>query len=204
MNVIIRIFHEVTGCVLELQKANRIVRGKIDCLESRDPVSTYRDDGRSGLPEDVLMRHLEQELARRMEIEAKATTNVLGITVAVSVMFAGVALISSSSAGENFSAHWATWVLLAPLFLGVLFLLVGGALAFSALRIAKIYTWTLEDEVKGTTAEDKAMTVLWYVELNERTTLLKTNQLDASHTCIRNGVIALAVAAVSIAVSRLG
>ena len=150
------------------------------------------------------MRHLEEELDRRVEIDAKARTNVLGITLAVSAMFAGVALISSNSSGGSLNGHWSTWVLLASFFIGVSFLLVGGGLALHALRIAKSYTWTLEDEAKDAIDGDRAVTILWYVELNERTTLLKTNQVDGSYSCIRNGVMALAVAAVFTILSGLG
>ena len=125
------------------------------------------------------------------------------MTLAFSVMFAGAALISSSSAVSEFSVDWLMWVLLASLLFGVLFLLIGGALALSALRIANIYTWTLDDEVKDTTDETRAVTVLWYVELNQEATRLKTNKIDASYTCIRNGVIALAIAAIVMACSRI-
>ena len=121
------------------------------------------------------------------------------MTLAFSAMFAGAALISSSSAVSEFSVDWLMWVLLASLLFGVLFLLIGGALALSALRIANIYTWTLDDEVKDTTDETRAVTILWYVELNQEATRLKTNKIDASYTCIRNGVIALAIAAIVMA-----
>ena len=47
------------------------------------------------------------------------------------------------------------------------------------------------------------MTVLWYVELNQEATRLKTNKIDASYTCIRNGVIALAIAAIVMACSKI-
>ena len=149
------------------------------------------------------MRHLEEELAQRIVIEEKAKTNVLGITLAFSAMFAGIALISSSSAVSESSVHWPLWVFLASLFIGVLFLLLGGGLALSALRIAKTYTWTLNDEAINTTDETRVVRLLWYLELNRRTTLLKTNQVDASYSCIRNGVISLAIAAIFIAFSGL-
>ncbi len=193
--VILRVLHGMTGSVFELLRANRIVSGKIVCLEKIDPVATYGNDGRSQLSEDILMRHLEQELSRRTVVEEKAKTNVLGITLAFSAMFAGAALISSRSAVCDFGIDWLAWVLLALLLIGVLFLLAGGALALSALRIAKNHTWTLEDEVENITDETRAVRLLWYLELNQEGTRLKTNQVDASYSCIRNGVIALAIAA---------
>ncbi len=203
MRVILRIFNGVTGSLFELARANRIVSGKIDRLEKSEPALAYRDDGRSQLPENVLMRHLEEELTLRTAIEEKAKTNVLGITLAFSAMFAGVALISSNSTVSGSCIEWWVWVLLALLIIGVLFLLAGGALALSALRIAKIYTWTLEDDAKHTAAETRAVRILWYVELNREGTRLKTNQVDASYSCIRNGVMALAVAAIVMGCFRL-
>ena len=203
MRVILRTFNEVTGSVFEILRANLIVGSKIGRLEKSDPASRYRDDGRSTLPENVLMRHLEEELARRKVIEEKAKTNVLGITLAFSAMLAGVALISSNSTVSEPSIDWQVWSLLALLFIGGLFLLAGGALALSALRIAKTYTWTLEDEVENTADETRAMKTLWYVELNQDGTRLKSNLVDASYRCIRNGVIALAAAAIVMGCFRL-
>ena len=203
MNVIRRILHEVTGCMFELKRADGIVNAKISCLDKKDPEATYRNDRRSQLSEDVLMRHLDQELARRMVIEEKAKANMLGITLAFSAMFAGSALILSSSTVDEFTTHWLLWVLVASFFVGELFLLLGGALALRALRIAKIYTWTLENEAKYTTNEARSVRLLWCVELNQMTTLLKTNQVDASYTCLRNGVISLATAAILVTLAAL-
>ena len=63
-------------------------------------------------------------------------------------------------------------------------------------------TWALKDEVMNT-AEARAGRLLWYVELNQRGTLLKTNQVDTSYSCIRNGVISLAIAAICIVCAGL-
>ena len=199
----LRILHEGTGSLFELRKANRIVSGKIDCLEKREPESIYRDDGRTRLPENILMRHLEQELTRRKAVEEKAKANVLGITLAFSAIFAGSALSSSISGFSGFDVDWLVCVLVVSLLTGALFLLIGGGLALSALRVAKIYTLTLEDEVGNTTVETKGAKYIWCVELNQMTTLLKTNQIDASYSCIRNGVFALAVVALVFALSAL-
>ena len=203
MRVVTRTFNEVTGSVLELLRANRVVGSKIDRLEKSDPASKYSGDRRLTVPENVLMRHLEEELARRRAIEEKAKTNVLGITLAFSAMFAGVALVTSNSNVSEPSIAWHVWALLVLLFVGGLFLLAGGALALSALRIAKTHTWTLEDEVENTADEARAARALWYVELNQDGTRLKTNLVDASYSCIRNGVIALAVAAIIMGCFRL-
>ena len=116
-----------TGSVLEVLRANRIVSAKIGCLEKSCPASTYSDDKRLALPEDVLRRQLEEEGTRRETIEDKAKTNVLGITLGFSAMFAGVALVSPTAAAGEPSTGWQGCALLVLLFIGGLFLLVGGA-----------------------------------------------------------------------------
>ena len=201
MNSVVRLSHEVTGCVFELRKANRVISDKIECIENKDPKSIYRDDARLHLSNEILIQYLEQELTRREAVEEKAKTNVLGITLAFSAIFAGVALISSNSIRIEFNIGWLHWMTLSSLLVGGIFLLLGGTLALSALRIAKIYAWTLEDEVIEATAEARAAKVIWYVELNQETTRLKTNQIAASYSCIRNGVAALAITALFIALS---
>ena len=202
MKVFLPILHEVTGSVFVLLRANRIVSGKLDALEKGDPALVYKCDRRSALSQNVLMRHLEEEFSRQLVIEEKAKTNVLGITLAFGAMFAGAAFISSSSAVGEMGAEWLNWVFLGLFFIGVLFLLIGGVLALSSLRIARIYTWTSEDEVNNITDKDRAVRVLWYMDLNQETTRLKVNKVYASYSCIRNGVIALAVTAMFMAFSN--
>lgn len=204
MKVLFRILDEVTGSLPSLVKANRKVSGGIVCLEKGDPTEVYGSDPRALLAESVLMGHLEQELARRMVIEEKARTNVLGITLAFSAMVAGVALLSSGSTLRESCEDWPDWVLLVPLLIGVSFLLVGGALALDVLRVAKIYTWSLEEEATYSDPQTRAARILWSIELNQRTTLLKTNKTEASYACIRNGVVVLAIAVIAYSLVRIG
>ena len=88
-----RIFHEATGSIIELLRANRRVGNKIDPLLKKCETGTTQDsDERIQLPVYLLMSQLEEELSRRSVIEEKAKTNVLGThsLVAFSAMFAGV------------------------------------------------------------------------------------------------------------------
>ena len=118
-------------------------------------------------------------------------------------MFAGVALMSASFASCDLSVRWLVWVLVVALIIGMVFLLTGGGMALSALRIAKFHSLGLDDEAEGTSEETKAKRILWYLELNQLTTMLKSNKVDASYTCIRNGVITLALAGLIVAFSML-
>ena len=203
MRMLTRILYEATGSLPELVRANRKVSGRISCLEQCDPAVVYGSDPKSLLSEAILNGCLEQELNRRMVIEEKARTNVLGITLAFSVMFAGVAFLSSGPILREWCQDWAGWILLGPAFVGVSFLLVGGALALDVVRIAKIYMWSLEDETKYIDAKSRAAIFLWYIDLNQYTTLLKTNKTEASYVCIRNGVAVIAIAAIAYVLVRI-
>ena len=186
-----------------LHIANRKVTARMRQLEKEDPASAYRDDARAGLPVDLLLRHLNEEHARRRVVEDKARTNVLGIALAFSGMFAGTALISSMSDNDGCATDWLLWVFLPLLLLGIWFLLAGGWVALRVFRIMPIYTWTLEEETENATVALKAMSVLWYIELNQGATRIKSNQVSTSYSCIRNGIIVLAVATLFIAFSVL-
>ena len=85
---------------------------------------------------------------------------------------------------------------------GALFLLIGGVLALEVVRIANIYTWSLEDETKLVQPNARKARILWNIEMNQKSTLLKTNKAEASYACIRNGVVMLAFAAAAFALMR--
>ena len=87
------------------------------------------------------------------------------------------------------------WFVMVPQIAGIGFLLVGGLLALGALRVAKVHMWTLAHDQCNMTDEEKNVKISWYLEINQNITILKSNQVDTSYICIRNGVIALAVAA---------
>lgn len=200
MSLIRKIFHAATGSIFELLRANRIVGNKIDLLGKYATARTRKSDERMQLPVCLLMRQLEEELSLRSVIEDKAKTNVLGITLAFSAVFAGVALLSSSIVAHDVCVGWLVWTYLSTLFIGALFLAAGGVLALSALRIAYVYTWSIEDEADGISDKTKAERILRYLDLNRLITLLKSNKVDASYMCIRNGVFALVASSVAVAI----
>ncbi len=205
MRILKEIVHfsdEVSGSLIGLFVANRKITARIRQLERKEPTSTYHNDVRAQLPVDLLLRQLDEEHSRRRVVEDKARTNVLGIALAISGMFAGTAIVSSWSATNECAIDWQLWVFLPLLFLGIGFLLAGGWVALRVFRIMPVYTWTLEEESE-TPSEDKAMHVLWYIELNQGATTVKANQVSSSYSCIRNGIISIAVATLFMALSVL-
>ena len=93
------------------------------------------------------------------------------------------------------SPDWAIWAFIGLQLLAIVFLLIGGWLALRALRIAEIHVWTLADERSNTTSEERNATIGWYIQKDQLISTLKANNLDASYSCIRNGVLVLALAA---------
>ena len=195
MNIISSVFNEVTGQLFALQRKNRLVQRQISCLEQRKPQPNYEEQEFPLLDLDALLRHLHQEQARRQIIEDKAKTNILGITLAFTVILASVAFAPRIAGVAENNATWMLWAFIGFQLLGIGFLIIGGWLALSTLRIAKVYIWTLEDERSNTTDEAKNAEISWYLQNNQLVSTLKANLLDASYSCIRNGVAALAISA---------
>ena len=196
MNIISSAFNALTGQLFAFQRKNRLVQRQISCLEQCRPRPSYEEPEFPLLDLDALLRHLHQEQARRQIIEDKAKTNILGITLAFTVILASVAFAPRIAEVAENNAAWILWAFIGFQLVGIGFLLAGGWLALSALRIAKTYIWTLDDERSNRTAEAKNAEISWYLQNNQLVTTLKANLLDASYTCIRNGVAALAISAV--------
>lgn len=196
MNIIARIFNELTGQWFELRRKNRLVEKQISRLEDSRPQPNYEEPEFPLFDLDTLLRHLHQEQARRQIIEEKAKTNIIGITLAFTVILASVAFAPRiAEVGGNYGT-WILWTFIGFQLSGIGLLIRGGWLALNTLRVAKVYVWTLEDERSNTTDEAQNAEILWYLQNNQLATTLKANLLDASYSCIRNGVAALAISAV--------
>ena len=185
------LLYEGTGQLFPLWRGNLKVWDQIHRHQKSDPFPRY-----PLLELDALLRHLKEEQGRRQVIEDKAKTNILGITLAFTVILATVAFVPRITEVDKDIPGWGTWAFLALQLYGILSLLIGGVLALKTLRVAQYYMWTLQDERNYVTEEDKNAEVSWYLRNNQLVSLLKSNFLDASYSCIRNGVAALAVSAI--------
>lgn len=194
MMFLFNIVHEVTGGTSELLMKNSRLRKAIATLASENPTVRYGCDERASLPSRSLLDHLRDEHGRRISIEDKAKTNVIGITLAIGVMFAGAALLSAWVIADQCNTEWLNPVM-PPFVAGVFFLLTGGWVALDVIRVDQVFVWTVEDEAEYRDDEIKKPMILWCIELNRRINYIKANGTDASYRCIRNGTIMLVVAA---------
>ena len=183
--------NEATGQLFTLWQGNRKVWNQIHRLQECKPPPGY-----PLYDLDVLLRHLQEEQGRRQIIEDKAKTNILGITLAFTVILATVAFAPRITDAGKDNPDWVIWTFMALQLYGILFLIAGGWLALKTLRIARNYIWTLQDERDNATAEARNTEIAWYLQNNQEVSRLKSNLLDASYSCIRNGVAALAISAI--------
>ena len=183
--------NEATGQLFPLIVGNRKVWNQIHRLQRCKPPPGY-----PLFDLDVLLRHLHEEQLRRQIVEDKAKTNILGITLAFTVILATVAFAPRITAVGKDNPDWIIWAFMALQIYGILFLIAGGWLALKTLRVARNYIWTLEDERDNETKEARNAEISWYLQSNQEVSRLKSNLLDASYSCIRNGVAALATSAI--------
>lgn len=191
-----KIWNILTADLFELRKKNGIVKQIIADVKKNKPPTRHSHSEVNWLPADLLLQHLDRELDRRRAIEDKAKTNVLAITLSFSAMLIGVALISRVTDSDDQVISWLVWAFALFQIYGALLLLTGGLLALHALRAVETYLWTLADEKRELTDEMMDAEISWYVELNQYVTMLKSNSVDVSYYCIRNGLCAFAVAAI--------
>ena len=191
VKVFLNFLNEATGQLFTLWQGNRKVWNQIQRLQGCKPPAGY-----PLFDLDVLLRHLQEEQGRRQIIEDKAKTNILGITLAFTVILATVAFAPRITDVGKDNPDWVIWVFMAMQLYGILFLIAGGGLALNALRVARNYIWTLQDERDNATKEARNAEISWYLQNNQEVSRLKSNLLDASYSCIRNGVAALVLSAI--------
>ncbi len=190
----VEVLHELAGNFFDLIRKNKRIRKNIAALgNQQNPART--DDGASLPSADAMFRYLDQEAARRRIIEDKAKTNALAITLALSAMLAGIALVGSLPGSSNNLLDKLVLIVMLLQFLGISFLLIGGLLALRALGVVPTQMWTLEDDKRGFNEEAMKLEIAGYLEYNQHYTTIKSNYVDTSYNCIRNGVISLAMAA---------
>ena len=175
-----------------LPRAQKVVAARIAraTTEYDQEIERLRQLAR-GLSIDDVRKYLSAEAERRKSVEDKAKSNLVGITIGFPIVFAGLNFLTNEQIRAVVSGPWA-YATLASLAIGVIYLIYGGLKALTALQIARVYMASPTDEA-GVEEEERRAILLWCLEQNEKTTLLRTNALTVSFRSIRNGVIILAL-----------
>lgn len=151
-------------------------------------------------PEDVL-RYTTAEAERRKGIDDKAKSNLMAITLSITVLLGGLNSVGRNELAPTTAGLWGALSLFL-LILGVAYLMFAGLKAIDALRIAKTFTPSPEDESGLTEVKRKAQ-LLWCLGQNQRISLIRTNSVSVSHQALVNGIVCLAILVVVIALRML-
>ncbi len=175
----------------EERYAERVLRAQVQSADSSGPEG---DSDVMALAPKLTLQQVTTANAMEQErskiVQDKAKSNVLGITVAFSVLFAGMGFLF----GEDVRAALGGGVsAIAMLFLllGVVFLAAGGLMAMKAMSVGRWYNLTLRDVANENEATQTSV-LLWCLYQNYRVTALRSNAVSASTKAIRNGVLILA------------
>lgn len=197
------VFGQLLGEGPALRKARRAILHQIE-----EATNNYSDEAErlkdiaEGLTLDDVRRFVTFEVERRKSIEDKAKANLVAITIGFTVLFASLSFVGKKELDVAAGGPWAVSSFVF-LIIGVSYLIYGGLKAIDALQIAQIYSPSPADE-SGVCETVRKIKLLWCLQQNERTSLLRTNAISVSYRSIRNGVISLAALVLVIAVRMLG
>jgi hypothetical protein len=172
----------------EWLRARTILNDRISCFEG-----VKKDDPRRGLSDTTIQEYIASDLDRLRRIEDKGRNNLVGATLAVAVVAAGVKAASGGVLADHFFVGTLAGV---SLCVAVLYLLVGGLFGLEAYRVGPVNRHDALDRPELTTPEDWMTVLLETLELNRKRITLKANSLFVSHRCLRNGLIFVGVFAV--------
>ena len=175
------------GSVVALLRANKKVRGKIAAVTPE----FYSDDDQLQHSLDTLQTAREASVDRLRRIEDKATSTVIGVGIAVTIIGSASAFLGGGSplAASSAGARAAVAALLVA---AIFFLLLSGYLALRARAVGEVYGPSLRDTHPLVSEERAKLVALYCIEQNHKVGTLRANYLSASFACVRNGLALLA------------
>lgn len=184
------VLDELLAQILEWPGTSRVIKSAIRAGRDQHPWEHGADKATSALSLEAARRYETDEASRRKGLEEKARGNLLAITLAFSILFAGLAFFTGQSTSTAVQQPWRN-IGIGTLVFGMAFLLSGGFFALVALQVGEVFLMTPEEE-SGRSEADQAQLLLWCTKQNQRGAQLKVNALDISFKCIRNGVVLIA------------
>jgi len=146
---------------------------------------------------DLSLSNIEEchkkEIERKKTLEDKAKSNLLAITISISLMLGilGLALKDKTVLVAGNSCFLVK-IIMIIFSCGVLYFLYGGWAALRAIRTDKFGELYINDEVRINKKEVKREDeLIKCIELNTLVTRKRSNYIDSSYIGIRNGIICL-------------
>ena len=134
---------------------------------------------------DVLCQLYDFEVQRKEVLENKAKTNVIGVTVAVSLIMGAYSLLQSVSQKQGVGALF--WIECGLFMLAVAYMMAAGIHAIYSL-IAENMLYTPRLGLKG---EEKKNDLDSIIGMNRTTNTIRNNHVYTSYECIRNSLVCL-------------
>jgi len=183
------------GSFFTLYRANGLIQQKMDACD----IEQFEEDDRLKHSKQELNDMLFLSIDRLQRVENKAMGTLFGIAVAITIfgttsgMFGTDGLLAEQSQAIKIIA--ALGIVLA-----MVYLFGSGFFALGAYKIGSIYSPTLFDKAPVVESNMEAKVIIYSIEQNQRATMLRSNKLSASFSCLRNGlllVITLGILAIS-------
>lgn len=147
----------------------------------------------TNLTVETLEKLQQKEMERRKTIEDKAKITIAGITIAITFLSSGIAIINSLNDSFILQNKAYSIILLTIFIISFVYFVSSGISALKALNLTVIYDIYLNDELD---LADKGLSVrlskmVKNLQLNYNITPQKENSLSASYQDIKNGILLL-------------
>lgn len=183
-----KIISFVTSSYVRAIVAEKIIKEKIKETWDKREESTFPQKDPDDLI-NVLEKHLTKNLTIRKVVEDKAKSNLIGITLSISVLFTGFGFILKN---ETFMVNFVLlkYIIIGLLLLSVLYLLLSGWSALKCLIVEKLYDLSIDEEF-NLSEREKLVRYLSYVKMNNYVYIIKTNFLSVSQKALQYGIVLL-------------
>ncbi len=182
----------------EAYRANQKVQGISEGCQYSD----FDEDPRLEHEKEILMDALQVSIQRIEKIEGKATSSLIGIGLLISLLAGASWIVSTDGVLGKQGIEvriGGTVILIYAMFS----FLLSGILALQAYKIDMVYGPTLNDMLPPRDSANGKNRYLFCIEQNERMGTMRSNRLDSSLKCLRNGMVAVGLLTILVTVVAL-
>jgi hypothetical protein len=184
------------------KKANKVIIGQMfpknQAGEETPPagiLSYIENSDRISI--DTLKEQYDNTFKTKDKLEDKAKTNIIGITISISLIIGATGILSSIS--EKFENSFVSWVAILLLIASVTYMIVAGLLAIRVLiNENETYVVKLSSIASGQETLRNDYDVC--IAQNQKKNTIRNNYVFTSYACIRNALVCLFVILIFISI----
>ncbi|MFT9494758.1 hypothetical protein [Anaerosolibacter sp.] len=170
----------------ENKKVTKILRSKLNDLNDSGEFDIIED--KSSINIDILKEKYSETIAIKDKLEDKAKLNVIGITIAVTLIMGSTGLLNNIS--NKYNQFLIEWIVFALFSVSVVYLFIAGIMAIKVLIDEnEIYVVQLKNVIN--TPEFLNDDYIRCITKNRTKNLLRNNSVYTSYECIRNALVCL-------------